>query len=335
MKRRASLGIRAGFTLVELLVVIAIIGILVGLLLPAVQAAREAARRMSCSSNARQLGLALHNYESAYKRLPPSRINLNNPVYQQSWPSMILPMIEQGPSFARYNFNLPWFVLENDPVTTTQIPIMICPSSPSPRELPPPNLYQAVTNNVRSDQPLWGFADYGSVNAVRNAAFVAAGLPSIGQREVLGAMGRGPEGVKLSAILDGLSNTIVIGEGAGRPSMFVNGRRMNNPRPGNIAFGLRVTADGWGWADINGGFSVDGSNAMGLQNNTSSSGNTTIVGSCFMNCTNDSEFYSFHGSGAHFVFGDGSVQYLAQSIAGPTFVALCTRDYGDIPGSWE
>jgi hypothetical protein len=177
---------------------------------------------------------------------------------------------------------------------------------------------------------LWGAADYGSINAVRNAAFVAAGLPSIGIREVMGAMGRGPEGVKLAMIRDGLSNTLVIGEGAGRPSMYVSGRKVPNPRTGNIAAGTNVTADGWGWADINGGFSVDGSNAQGLQNNTTSSGATTIVGSCFMNCTNDSEFYAFHGSGAHYVVGDGSVQFISANIAGPAFVALCTRDLGDI-----
>ncbi len=100
---------KSGFTLVELLVVIAIIGILVGLLLPAVQAAREAARRMQCSNNLKQMGLAMQNYHDTHKTFPSgytvdlvppavigttSMMSLTNPSHW-SWGAFILPFIEQ------------------------------------------------------------------------------------------------------------------------------------------------------------------------------------------------------------------------------------------------
>lgn len=315
-----------GFTLIEILVVVSLIGVLVGLLIPAVQAAREAARRMSCGNNVKQLGLALHNYEAAYKVLPPSRIATTNPTFQQSWMMMVLPHIEQNVSYLAYDKNLNWFHAINSPITTQQISTFKCPSTPEPRELPTPQFY--VANGINYGQPIFGYADYGSVNAIRNAAFVSNGLQSLGTREVMGAMGRGPNGTKFSAITDGLSNTICIAEDAGRPTMYISGRKSLNPR--GAAINTPFTVDGWGWADINGGFSVDGSHANGLQNSTNSSGSTTIVGNCNINCTNDSEIYGFHSGGCITLRCDGSVQYLATNTSGQVFIALLTRDFGDI-----
>lgn len=99
---------RLAFTLVELLVVIAIIGILVGLLLPAVQAAREAARRMQCSNNLRQIGLAMHNHESALKRFPPlgDYISAGSSVYW-SFHTKLLPYCEQSNLQNLIDFRLP------------------------------------------------------------------------------------------------------------------------------------------------------------------------------------------------------------------------------------
>lgn len=112
---------RNGFTLVELLVVIAIIGILVGLLLPAVQAAREAARRMQCSNNCKQIALACHNYESAFKTFPAGGIVTYAPGVtpttanfckvgqdrtQAPWSVLILPYLEESNLYGQFDFRL-------------------------------------------------------------------------------------------------------------------------------------------------------------------------------------------------------------------------------------
>jgi prepilin-type N-terminal cleavage/methylation domain-containing protein len=128
---------RQAFTLVELLVVIAIIGILVGLLLPAVQAAREAARRMSCTNNLKQLGLALHNYESAMRRFPPSA-NTTGGSANQPWSAQaaLLPFLEGDNVYKNINFSVGYHHPINkanfppNGIATMRIPVLLCPSEP-------------------------------------------------------------------------------------------------------------------------------------------------------------------------------------------------------------
>lgn len=119
---------RHAFTLVELLVVIAIIGILVSLLLPAVQAAREAARRMQCTNNLKQLGLATHNYLSAHSRLPLCLNGTSKPIAVHAY---LLPFMEQTALYNLVDFKTSWNSPTNVAALATNVPTFLCPSQPS------------------------------------------------------------------------------------------------------------------------------------------------------------------------------------------------------------
>ena len=132
---------RAAFTLIELLVVIAIIGVLIGLLLPAVQKVREAANKAKCQNNMKQLGIALHMFESTNNYFPPAGVNSaaagvvpgipagSNPY--SGFIPFLLPYIEQDAIARGYNFKLPWWDPSNRASAVAQIPILHCPSVPN------------------------------------------------------------------------------------------------------------------------------------------------------------------------------------------------------------
>lgn len=243
--------VRRGFTLVELLVVIAIIGILVGLLLPAVQAAREAARRMNCSNNLKQLGLATHNFESAYKRLPPGFLG-PKPIGSDQWPPteeyvghlvFLMPFFEQAQIYDRISAvhaldidrirsdfvpplptsNLmysPWFSKAASwNAAQFTIPTLLCPSDSS----------SSVSETVVAIVPY-------SANATANPTIFTwtwnPPQPQIGKTNYLGNSGRmgqslnptvnafkGPfanrSKTRFGNITDGLTNTFLFGETTG------------------------------------------------------------------------------------------------------------------------
>lgn len=195
--KRQSMN-RPAFTLVELLVVIAIIGILVGLLLPAVQQAREAARRMQCSNHLKQIGLAMHNYESAYKRFPSGNMVGGSFTVGLSAHARLLPFMEQAAVYQMVDFNYAYNHVNNDAARMQKIPTFLCPSDTFdklPATLGGYNSYYANSGtNILAGSPATLSSD-----------------PNYGMPECNGVFYRDSR-VRPGDITDGLSNTIAFSE---------------------------------------------------------------------------------------------------------------------------
>ncbi|MCA9195743.1 MAG: DUF1559 domain-containing protein [Planctomycetales bacterium] len=321
-----------GFTLVELLVVIAIIGILVGLLLPAVQAAREAARRMQCSNNLKQIGLAMHNYASAHKKFPPGwlffdprmsgRGDRANRLPGWGWQTQILPFIEQGNLFSRISFDgRGLWEAPNNQVINQTFSLQLCPSSGDPTHI-------VLGPDTLPVQPGIAASNYLGVAG----AFVQSAYYDQPEGRKNGMMIE-DKSMKFGDIIDGTSNTLLVGEVAlsGSGKNFDTDGFLWDPK----WYGSLQTRGGLARADAPESVVRSGEFRM----------NPPMVAS---DNVKRNSFKSRHSGGAQFALADGSVHFLAETIDHTqtswaavnnntvpwqqvgTFQRLCSRNDGQV-----
>jgi len=333
---------RPAFTLVELLVVIAIVALLIALLLPAIQSARTAARRMQCQNNMKQLGVAIHNFVDIHDVFPPSKVkyrwctqasagNNSSASVGHSLITFLLPFIEQQAAYSAYHFDRNWQNPVNRTATQIHITSLLCPESDPVRFC-----RAGVTRGNASHDRIIEFfcSDYTSCD--QSARPLQTTLRSMGidrsdWRSILRAANtdnatitrripfephrvsmRGMlsvDPVSFAMVTDGLSNSMMLFECAGRPFKFELGRRA-----GDSEVTPRTPLGGARWADDDQQIYQD----------------YICNGTQMFNCSNHQEIYSLHPGGCNFLYGDGSVWFHSEAMSPEAFVSRFTSAAGDV-----
>jgi prepilin-type N-terminal cleavage/methylation domain-containing protein len=284
---------RRAFTLVELLVVIAIIGTLVALLLPAIQAARESARKSSCRNNLHQIGVAMHNYESAFGRLPPGYQYVKGDqgnALGYSWGAMLLPFMELASLYDAFDFTKPIYDNVNAAVREEHIETLLCPTD---------------------DLSPTGFVEMGDERYAMACYVANFGTPDLDedQEQKLGDFGPwGPfyrnSQTELKDITDGLAHTLMTGE------------RQNGPFRTAGAHGVHVEYETT-WAGA----------VRDIDENDDDHGHMVLFQSGHTPNhpdSDDRDVSASHSGEALFLLCDGSVHSIREEIEQIVYAALST-----------
>ncbi|WP_406698608.1 DUF1559 domain-containing protein [Singulisphaera sp. Ch08] len=339
---------RSAFTLIELLVVIAIIAVLIALLLPAVQAAREAARRIQCVNNMKQLGLAIHNYNSVHSCIPPGRVWGPRPgkaatdfpkVFQgapnTTWFCLMLPQIEQGNLANAFNYSLGsegWAgpglaavdgFFANSTVSASKISSFQCPSDRQ-------NQFQIIASYQGGmlSKPIMSKGNYAA--SWGNTNWGAARDGSLGLQYRRSAFGHDGD-TTFASITDGTSNTVFVGEVMQGATNDIRGA-MWTTVPGGCSFmtryapnstkdylGLRTGGD---FLNNNEGLFCTSEPVQQLPCDFGASDSEAFAGS-----------RSRHAGGVNVLLGDGSVRFVKNSVNQAVWQGLNTINSGEIISS--
>lgn len=331
MNRSTTRGRRSGFTLIELLVVISIIGVLIALLLPAVQQAREAARRTQCTNNLKQMGLALHNYESSNGCFPPAGESTDFRATPFTGTQFVdgvavfprlLKYLEQGPVYDAINFSLDYNDLSGANFTSysTVINVFLCPSATRANSDGRDDVDPSDPWAQRAGYG-YGIQDYGPTCYTDVDPFGRSGQPGSTlatpfRNKLSRANGLLKQGsTKISEVQDGLSQTIAIAEDAGRDASYASPYTESYYRPGislnrNVPPGYRRY---WRWGEADSAFGVSGqiNNKFRPDHDPGPYyGNFNPSPTAGNNAGANDEIFSFHSGGANILFGDGSVRFV-------------------------
>ncbi len=315
---------RRGFTLIELLVVIAIIAVLIALLLPAVQQAREAARRSACRNNLKQLGLALHNYESTHRRFAPGAIRVpfaSGNDYRGVFVSQILPYIEQQAAYHQYNHNLNSTAAANKGVREVKLPVYQCPTDPSSGEQYSSNFQQETLGNYGLN---WGAHRYLDLDGSGPTGNDPGGTTSWASPFGINY------GARISDITDGTSNTLAMMEmkkGFG-PSSTVDRRgRIWNDDSNCYQITTRLTPNSPAPDYCVGGTCNDNA-SQGMPYEPPPEATANGRGQSALAAR------SYHVGGVHALLCDGAVRFASDNISHQIWQALSTQWKGETVGEW-